>query len=57
MKKIISPILSIALFTTLILLFLIQFQRVDAQSIYKCDNEKFKFRKFLSLLFLVHKSV
>lgn len=40
MKKIISPILSIALFTTLILLFLIHFQRVDAQSIYKCDNEK-----------------
>lgn len=40
MKKIISPILSIALFTNFILLFLIHFQRVDAQSIYKCDNEK-----------------
>ena len=41
MKKTISPILSIALFATLILLFLTHFQRVDAQSIYKCDNGKY----------------
>lgn len=45
MKKIISPVSSIASITIIILLLLINFQKVDAQHIYKCDNGKYFYYK------------
>lgn len=41
MKKIISPVSLVASNAIIILLLLINFQRVDAQPIYKCDNGKY----------------